>query len=192
MILAGGLSRRMGVEKGLIAFGGKPLISHVLERLGPQVDRLVINANGDARRFQEFSREVIPDKRADYPGPLAGMEAAFLATDAAWLVTASVDLPFLPRDLVAKLSAGMGEGPTAVVAESCQRTHPVVGLWPRSVLPAITRALDEGQLRLMRWLTHLPHRRVDFPLSATGRDPFANLNSPADFRRAEGWLSSVD
>ena len=50
-IIAGGASSRMGQEKSLVQLGGKPLISHVADRLSEQVDSLCVNANGDAARF---------------------------------------------------------------------------------------------------------------------------------------------
>ena len=55
VVLAGGRSRRMGTEKALILLGGRPLLAHVVERLGPQFDALVVNANGDPARFAAVS-----------------------------------------------------------------------------------------------------------------------------------------
>src|SRR5262249_59314162 len=76
-ILAGGLARRLGGgDKGLIRLGGEPILRHVVERLTPQVDAMVLNANGDPSRFAAFGLPVAADTVAGYPGPLAGVLAA--------------------------------------------------------------------------------------------------------------------
>ena len=55
IVLAGGMGRRMGgVDKGLVALGGRPLVAHVLARLAPQVGAIVVNANQNAQRYAEF------------------------------------------------------------------------------------------------------------------------------------------
>ncbi|MBF0125865.1 MAG: molybdenum cofactor guanylyltransferase [Magnetococcales bacterium] len=179
VVLAGGLSRRMnGLDKALMPFGEGVLLSRTLKRFAPQVESVLLNANGDPARFAGFHLPVIGDARRGYPGPLAGIEAGFLSTGGEWLVSIPVDLPFLPLDLVARLvEVGMGCGlPT--VAGSGGRMHPVVCLWPRSALPAIRKALDGGDLRMLAWFANHPHRTVWFDCPPGGVDPFFNVNHP--------------
>ena len=76
-ILAGGLARRMGGgDKGLIRLGNRAILKHVIERLEPQVDALILNANGDAGRFAGFALPVVPDSVAGFPGPLCRIRSA--------------------------------------------------------------------------------------------------------------------
>ena len=102
VILAGGLSRRMGGgDKSLRTLNGKPLILHVIERLGGQAGPIALNANGDASRFSPFGLPVIPDATTDFAGPLAGVLAglrwaAEAAPDARFIVSAACDTPFFP------------------------------------------------------------------------------------------------
>src|SRR5689334_18769900 len=101
VVIAGGLSSRMGREKALISLAGKPLLAHVLERFRPQVDCVALNANGDPSRFAAFALEVAPDRHADHPGPLAGLAAALhlaLSRGYELVATAPSDAPFLPLD----------------------------------------------------------------------------------------------
>src|SRR5215204_117404 len=106
-IIAGGQSRRMGGrEKAFLELAGKPVILHVIEQFEPQVDQLVINANGEPARFSEFGLDVVPDVLTALTTPLAGLHAALKFTKSAAadvLVTVPSDTPFLPFNLVAKL-----------------------------------------------------------------------------------------
>lgn len=186
VVLSGGLSRRMGGrEKALLPFGSGRLLGRVIERVAPQVGRLVLSANGDPARFAAFGLPVIPDCRPGHPGPLAGVEAAFLATEADWLLSVGVDLPFLPTDLARRLGEGRGGEVLPVVAASGGRLHPVVCLWPREALAAIRSALDAGERRLMDWFGANPHRSVAFAVPGAGPDPFFNVNHPDALIEAE-------
>jgi molybdopterin-guanine dinucleotide biosynthesis protein A len=76
VILAGGLSRRMGGgDKALLPLAGATMLERVLARLAPQVDSVVINANGNADRFDAFGLPVVADPVPGFPGPLAGVLA---------------------------------------------------------------------------------------------------------------------
>ncbi|MEO5349559.1 MAG: molybdenum cofactor guanylyltransferase [Magnetococcus sp. YQC-3] len=191
LVLAGGLSRRMGagVEKALLPLAGRPLLRHVLERLSPQVDRLVISANGDPARFLPFALPVVADLRNQWLGPLAGVEAAFARTDAEWLLSVAVDLPFLPTDLAEKMQEPLHTlaEPLPVVAASGGRSHFVVALWPRTALPSLTTALENGQFSLYDWFQRHPHRQVHFAAVGDAPDPFFNINRPADLQEAAVW-----
>ncbi len=97
LILAGGLARRMGGgDKTLREAGGRPLLAYLIERLAPQVNGLVLNANGDPARFAAFALPVVADSVAGFAGPLAGVLAGldWAAThrpDCAWVVSCPGD-----------------------------------------------------------------------------------------------------
>lgn len=111
VILAGGLSRRMGGgDKCLLPLGGRPILAHVIERLRPQVGPLVLNANGDPGRFAAFGLPVVADGWPGFAGPLAGLLAGMdwaAARGLPLVATAAADTPFFPRDLVARLGGAM-------------------------------------------------------------------------------------
>ncbi|MBF0340367.1 MAG: molybdenum cofactor guanylyltransferase [Magnetococcales bacterium] len=192
VVLAGGRSRRMGgTDKSLLTFLDRPLLHRILERFAPQVEELLLSANGELSRFQTFPLRVVADHRSGQPGPLAGIEAAFLACDADWLVTVPVDLPFLPLDLVQRLWAAKGPLNQPAVASSRGRIHPVIALWPRAILPAIRAALDAEQRRMLDLLARLGHQIVEFPALPDGQDPFFNVNDPASLEQARQWIASI-
>lgn len=194
VILAGGRAERMGGgDKCLRPLGGRPLLSHVLERLRPQVEALVLNANGDPARFAAFGLPVLPDGVADQPGPLAGVLAglewaARLPDPPRRLLSVPGDSPFLPRDLVARLLAADGEGVT--VAASGGRRHPVVALWPLALARPLRRALlEEGLRKVGVFAERQGGDSVDWP--AAPLDPFFNANRPEDLAEAERLLPLV-
>src|SRR5437660_12244134 len=104
LLLAGGLSRRMGGgDKALRPLGGQTLLDHVIDRIRPQVAALVLNANGDPARFARFGLPVVPDSIPDFAGPLAGILAGLDWTavnrpDCAYVASVATDAPFLPGD----------------------------------------------------------------------------------------------
>jgi molybdopterin-guanine dinucleotide biosynthesis protein A len=189
MILAGGLSRRMGGgDKCLLPLGDRPLLALVIERLRPQAAALALNANGDATRFARFGLDVVADDAADFAGPLAGILAAMdwarrVHPAAAAVLTAPADTPFLPRDLASRLEAA---GAPAV-ARSGGRIHPVVGLWPLALRDDLLGALRrEGIRKVEDWTGRLGPAVVDFETGAI--DPFFNVNTPEDLMRAAALL----
>lgn len=127
IILAGGLGRRMGgVDKGLQLLDGRPLVRHVAERLAPQVDQLLINANRSQADYAALGYPVLADEIPDFAGPLAGLHAALSAATTAWVVTVPCDSPYLPLDLVSRLQAGLQSSAAGLaVAHVEGRLHPV-------------------------------------------------------------------
>jgi len=190
VLLAGGLSRRMGGgDKSLRLLGGKPLLQHVIDRLRPQVAALVLNANGDPARFAAFGLPVVADSVADFAGPLAGVLAgldwaAEHHPECAHIVSVATDAPFLPADLVARLTEGIARpGTDLACATSGGQPHPVIGMWPVRLRDDLRRALVAEEIRKVDvWTARYQLATVDFPTDPI--DPFFNANRPEDLERA--------
>ncbi len=190
VILAGGRSTRMGAEKALIDLAGEPVIARVIARLRPQVGRIVISANGDARRFEPFALPVIADTmpRPGDEGPLAGVIAGLEwaeAEEISHVVFVPGDAPFLPEDLVSRL--GTHED-TIAVAESETGIEPLFSLWPTSTLENLKLLYAEGERAPRRAIGAMTHKIVPFEGDAISADPFFNLNRPDDVAAAEFWI----
>lgn len=194
IILAGGRSQRMGGgDKCLRPLGGRPLLAHVIARLRPQVDRLALNANGDAARFADFGLPVIADGVPDFAGPLAGVLAglewaAAHLPEAHYIVTAPGDSPFLPHDLVRHLAAQLiAEDAELAVAASAGQPYPVVGLWPVGLRAELRHALTiEHEHKVDAWAGRYRRVIAEFPTDPV--DPFFNANTPEQLAEAEGML----
>jgi molybdenum cofactor guanylyltransferase len=189
VILAGGEGRRMGADKAFVPLAGRPLIAHVLDRLEPQVDRVLISANGDAGRFVGFGCPVVAD---DSPqGPLSGVLAALTlaaAQGATHLVSTPVDTPFLPGDLVPQLLlAAESSAEGLALASDATGDHPATGLWPVGIVTALAAFLAAGDAKVTRFTEAHHAARAVFP------DPraFLNLNTPEDLALAEALLTGA-
>lgn len=193
VILAGGLSRRMGGgDKPLSALGGRPMLGHVIERFAPQVGHLVLNANGEPARFARLGLAVIADGTDDYLGPLAGILAGLdwaAARGASHIVTAAADTPFLPEDLVPRLilAAETAHQPIALAA-TATGLHPTFGLWPVSLRGDLALALGAGTRKLTAWAEGQGAAHAIF--AATPYDPFFNINTPEDLAKAQALFGA--
>lgn len=182
VVLAGGQGRRMGgVDKGLQELQGRPMSAWVVERLAPQVDELLINANRNAERYAEFGYRVVADKIPDFAGPLAGLHAALSAASHPWVATAPCDSPFLPSDLVSRLAAAMRTADADLaVARTFDQPHPVFCLCKRDVLPHLTAYLQSGERKFDRWYATLKTVEVPFDDAASA---FENINTREELQR---------
>ena len=195
LLLAGGLSRRMGGgDKCLRPLAGRPILSHIIERIEPQVGHLVLNANGDPARFSGFRLPTVADSVEGFAGPLAGILAgldwaAREAPESPMVLSVPSDAPFLPRDLAECLSAACrAEAADIVFASSAGRQHPVVGLWPVALREDLRRALVEENIRKVDvWTQRYRLAVVDFPAEPV--DPFFNTNRPEDLAEAEALIA---
>jgi molybdopterin-guanine dinucleotide biosynthesis protein A len=187
VLLAGGQARRMGGgDKCLQLLGRKPLLSHVIARLAPQVDALVLSANGDISRFAEWNLPIVTDDMAGHPGPLAGILAGVAwaaARGASHIVSVPTDTPFLPTDLVARLAQEKAE---IAVAASGDYTHFATALWPVNLQTAMAQALKDGVRRMEDFLRGRDVAVVHYDTAAG--DPFFNINTPEDLEEATRML----
>lgn len=179
IVLAGGQGRRMGsVDKGFVELDGRPLVAHVIERLAPQVQTLIINANQNIGRYAAFGFPVVADAIGGFAGPLAGLHAGLAAATTPFVATCPCDSPFLPADLVVRLSGAFDAQPIDIaVARTFAQPHPVFALARRSVLPHLARFLDGGGRKIDAWYASLPIAEVAFDDEA---DAFRNINTPAE------------
>lgn len=197
VILAGGLSSRMGGgDKGLLDLSGKPILTHVVDRLRPQVDDLALNANGDPGRFSHLGMPIVPDSVREYPGPLAGVLAGMdwaAEQGAETIVTAAADTPFFPCDLVPRLlmAADGMDRPLALAATRDAETgrlwrQPTFGLWPVALRDDLRAALRDGLRKVVLWTDRHDARTAVFPTDMG--DPFFNVNTPDELDAARAMV----
>ncbi len=203
VILAGGQARRMGgIDKGLVALAGKPMVQWVFEVLAGQVDHVIVNANRNADVYGalahgDIAATVVPDEREGFLGPLSGMSSAMRsistgkvvagsgeAVDSEWIVTVPCDSPFLPNDLVSRLLAE-SENADIVTCHDGERLQPVFSLIRLSQLPSLDEFLDAGERKIDRWFKSARHATCDFSHTT---ETFININTEQERTQAESRL----
>ncbi|CAM3715839.1 molybdenum cofactor guanylyltransferase MobA [Polynucleobacter antarcticus] len=187
LILAGGRAQRMGgIDKGLIAFHNKPLIESAINRLQPQVDTILINANRNVTKYAHYGYPVIMDETPDFSGPLAGFSMGLKNCKTPYLLTAPCDSPLLPTDLAERLLAELKAGDLDLVYASTKENgkvwaQPVFCLMRSHLETSLSAFLSKGDLKIDRWFTTLRSSTVVFE----DVQAFANVNTPEELAALE-------
>jgi molybdopterin-guanine dinucleotide biosynthesis protein A len=150
-VLAGGEGRRFGgLDKGWIAYRGRPFIQQVLARLAPQVDDIAISANRSLDRYAALGHPVLRDRLG--AGPLAGLLRLLESAAQDWLLSAPCDALDLPADLAAQLiEVQRAHEADIVVLRDDDGVHPIVALTRCSLAPDIEAFLLDGGSSVQRW-----------------------------------------
>ena len=185
LILAGGKASRMGgSDKGLIAFKGKPMVTHVINRLSPQVSEILINANREIERYKSLGFTVITDEISDFAGPLAGLHAGMRAAKTEFIFSVPCDSPLLPKDLSPRLMAALESKKADIaVAKTGEQHHPVFCLCRTSLAQNLEDYLSAGGRKVDEWQKQHAYVEVSFD-----DNPFAfsNINTPEELSKLEG------
>ncbi len=182
VILAGGRATRMGGnDKGLILLNGLPLYQHIANKLHPQVDELILNANQNLEIYHQSRYQVVTDLTPDSSGPLAGMLATLKSASHDWVVFVPCDVPDFPADLVARLWQGKQHA-LAAYADDGNRPHPTLALLHRSLSSQLGNYLANGDRKLMLFMYKIGAIAVQF---ADNPAAFTNLNTPEEYQNWE-------
>jgi molybdopterin-guanine dinucleotide biosynthesis protein A len=181
IVLAGGLGRRMGgVDKGLQPLRGKPMVHWVLERLRPQVAEIIVNANQNPDEYRKFGYRVVADDISGFAGPLAGLHAGLKAAAHPLVATVPCDSPFLPLDLIQRLSGSLKDNDLAVAKTGAQ-PHPVFALVKRHCMESLEAFLAQGGRKIDAWYASLKVIEVSFDDEV---DAFRNINTREELKDA--------
>lgn len=189
VILAGGRASRMGgVDKGLMALTGKPLIEHVSARLAPQINELLINANRNLERYADLGYHVVSDAQANYSGPLAGMLSGLRVATTDYILSVPCDCPFVPEDLAERMMQELVRANARLcIPYDGIRIQPTFALISRSLLGDIQAYLDSGQRKVGDWVMLHQPALADFsdqPLA------FVNINTLQERAALEKQMNS--
>jgi len=188
IILAGGMSRRMGQDKSSKEIDGDSLVEIITKRSKKQVDKIIINSNKPKSNFSNLNyddlvKDCIPGGLGPMVGILTGIKWTRKNTKKKWLCTFPVDSPFFPKDLVLNFIK-KSEGSEVLFAEGSGRVHPVFSMWTVNieVERKIEESLRDGLRKIYEISKKFKTRVVKFP--DIGYDPFFNVNTPEDLEIA--------
>lgn len=183
IVLAGGLSTRMGRDKATLPFSGSDLLHTVLARLAPVCDHLIVVSNIQ-REILVPDVIVVPDK---YPqcGPLAGMHAGLKASATAYNFVVACDMPFLSTEAVAYMAAA-AQGFDAAVPFIDGYYHPLHAVYHQNCLSFIEQTLQDGNYRVLDFYAKVRLRQIS-AAELRRFDPqlktLDNINTPEDLAK---------
>ena len=184
LVLAGGMARRMGgQDKGLVLFAGKPMAQLIADRLSPQCQSIMINANRSFSAYREFGYPVIADDLTGFQGPLAGMFAGLNKLQTQWMATVPCDGPFLADDYVKRMIQGVkSNGHDLAVAACDGRLQPVYTLINQSLTQGLRLFLNSEERKIDKWFVQQPYSIVDF---SDTPEMFENVNTLEQLKELE-------
>jgi molybdopterin-guanine dinucleotide biosynthesis protein A len=179
VILAGGKSSRMGIDKALLKLHGRPFVAHVASMMQTAFDRVVLIAN-DPALYHFLGLEIFGDIYQDC-GPLGGIHSGLVHAGGANIFVCACDTPLITRELIQHIAS---EPSTAaiVVPSFNKRIHPLCGLYAQTCLPVIVDRLESRRLRVLDLVDQMNASILpitpDLPFYRA--DLFSNFNTPED------------
>jgi len=187
VILAGGQSRRFGGgNKTLYKFNNTSLLNMILKNFEKLDIEIVLNINSNESEFSKTGLNLIKDEIENFQGPLAGIYSSMKwaiknQKNIEWFFTAPSDTPFLHSDLVNKfLNTKYMENTKIILAQSANKTHPVIGLWHISLLKSLEEFLQKESRKIMNWVSKQNYELLKFE----NENYFFNINSKSDLNQA--------
>ena len=188
LIMIGGLSKRMGGGiKSLYEFNDKSIFNRVLEKIKPQVKKILINCNEENKKIEQFNFPIIRDIKKGHLGPLAGIHTGMdwlinHSPDTEWLITIPGDTPFIPSNLVSKFKDKMSKNLKIIIAKSEKKTHPIIGAWHISLFSNLDDNINNGTRKILSLSETHPLESIKF--HHKNYDPFFNINTKKDMEEA--------
>ncbi len=190
VILAGGQARRFGGgDKGQQMIGKQTILANIIAIFDKQLSNIAINANGDKNRFKQYNLPVFADTINGNQGPLAGILSGLEWVNknhpnANYMITVPTDCPFIPFNLVEKLTDAVKSGAKMACVKTNDRHHPVIAIWPISLCMELRHAIIENNIRKIdQWTAQYNIAHVGFPTDRF--DPFFNINNADDLIKAK-------
>jgi molybdopterin-guanine dinucleotide biosynthesis protein A len=183
-----------GLVKANLPLAGTTLLRHVIDRVAPQVGRLVLSVAAAAPEFEYTGLEQVVDPRPGHNGPLGGLLSAlqWISGSYEWLLLVPCDAPFLPRNLGERLHRqALETGRAGCVARYEGVVQPTFSIWNCSLLPRLSESvMDRGVAGFKPFLEAEPQAILDWEV--TEPSPFFNVNDAPALEKAECLLGSKE
>ena len=157
LIMIGGQSKRMGGGiKSFIKFNNKNIFDRILDKIKPQIKKIIINCNHEDEKLKKYKLPIVKDLKNGYLGPLAGIHSGLNwlkenEPQIEWLITLPGDTPFIPSNLISRFKSKMTSEFKIILAQSEKKTHPIVGAWHKSLNISLNNSLNEGTRKILKW-----------------------------------------
>jgi len=182
VILAGGEGSRLGGnDKGLVKLNKIPLVQHLINRVKPQVNEIIISANRNIETYSNLGLAVFKDDIDGFAGPLAGILKALQQAQNDWLLVVPADSPFIPPDLALRLMQNIEDNKIAIPHDG-KYLHPTFALIHKDLATSLEGFLQQGERKARVWMQQQVHTIVDF---SDQPDAFMNINTEDELKNAE-------
>ena len=188
VIQAGGQSRRMGEDKALKLFLGRPLIQRVVGRLRPIADEIFVTTN-TPEKYAFLGLRLVPDILPGL-GTLGGLYTALASASSSMVAVVACDMPFASAGLLVQAARILvQEDVDLVIPRTMEGLYPLHAVYRRDTcLPVVLSAIESNQLKVVDWFPQV-RVREQAPQEVARIDPsgltFWNLNTLEEFTRAE-------
>lgn len=171
-ILCGGKSSRMKSEKGLVLFQGKPFIEHIIQAVLPITKNIEFITNTKEYDYLPYkkSADIVNDK-----GPLGGIYTALENSETEFNLILSCDIPLISSELLTELVSKHNNEAQITVFATESRIHPLIGIYSKKIVPLIKEAIDNNELKMMDFLSKVPHQIIK--IEESENLPLTNINS---------------
>ena len=182
LILAGGQGSRFGgVDKGLAELNEIPLVQHLINRIQPQVEEIIISANRNLKAYEQFGFPVYEDELTGFAGPLAGILIGLQQCQSEWLLIVPADSPFIPTNIAQQLINNIQSNKIAIPHDG-KHLQPTFALIHKSMETSLKQFLEKGKRKTRAWMQQQPHIIVDF---SDQTNAFININTEDELKNAE-------
>ncbi|TQI70535.1 molybdopterin-guanine dinucleotide biosynthesis protein A [Gramella sp. Hel_I_59] len=179
-ILAGGESRRMGTDKGLLNFKGTPMILHIIKLLNKlDLKTSIISSNQEYLKFgKPLYTDIIPKK-----GPLGGLYTALEYSNASMVLLLACDMPSINEEAIQSLMT-LAEAGKITVATDSERITPLFACYPKSLKEKVEKAILADELKMQDFITRQSHVMLDLN-ALENTEVLQNLNTQEQLKAAE-------
>lgn len=187
-VLAGGKSSRMGTDKGLMHFRGKPLIQHMLDTLHTLYLPLSLIANNV--EYHRFGLPVYTDIIKE-KGPMGGLLTALHYTKADSVLLLSCDMPFIETVAISQLLNDGRPNHDITAATAMQRIYPLLAVYNKTLLPEVMKSIENGNLKMTEFIRSHHHTFCSMDALLVNHPwMLDNFNSPDDIKKHNGNQTS--
>ncbi|MDQ2177241.1 molybdenum cofactor guanylyltransferase [Marinifilum sp. D714] len=182
IVLSGGKSSRMGTEKGLVNWNGKPLIEYSIGCLQGICDQVVISSNKDC--YSDYGFQVIEDEIKEC-GPIGGIYSVMKAINADYYMVISCDVPKVPSQLFVDLLVNIADADMIYAVDESGKKQPLVAIYKSSCRDIIGEELRNGKYKMMKLLQLFCSKgfHISKELDYYSADMLSNVNTPGELNQ---------
>lgn len=175
IILAGGKSSRMGTDKALVLYKGKPLLEWTAELMTSICDSILISTNNSKHQYLGY--ETVKDIYKDV-GPIGGLFSALTVSLTSANLICACDMPYLTEGLFHKILEKSNKYDAVIAALPGRKVTPTVGYYNKSVALHLEKQIKKGDLKLLNALKGLSIDQV----IVKNEKILKNINYPGDIK----------